>query len=304
MTDSERASWSEGPSISVIRLLDHPAGSPVDNPAPTYARFAGTSLRLTCPMPKIGSDTRAILRELGHDDAQIEHWIAAGVAADTCPGRRAGDPMLMGTAWSDRQVAGPSGSVAARRGSPRHPAGRLQPRHGRRQRRAGTAAWARSAVGTVRVRRPTPKSRLRGRRVHTGLAAAEGLRFHVHGHLEAVAGAAGIEPAGQRALGHQPQRIRAPLRAARLVSFRGRRHLLQDRRGGVRCRHPRTAAPPATVAPTSPHRALTGPYDAPAGAGQRGRDAQLLARGAEVEAGAPVEPVGTGTEALAAVARK
>ena len=82
MTDSERASWSEGPSISVIRLLDHPAGSPVDNPAPTYARFANTSLRLTCPMPKIGSDTRAILRELGHDDAQIEHWIAAGVAAE------------------------------------------------------------------------------------------------------------------------------------------------------------------------------------------------------------------------------
>ena len=82
MTDSERASWSEGPSISVIRLLDHPAGSPVDNPAPTYARFANTSLRLTCPMPKIGSDTRAILRELGHDEAQIEHWIAAGVAAE------------------------------------------------------------------------------------------------------------------------------------------------------------------------------------------------------------------------------
>ena len=82
MTDSERAAWSDGESISVIRLLDHPAGSPVDNPAPTYARFANTSLRLTCPMPKIGSDTRAILRELGHDEAQIEHWIAAGVAAE------------------------------------------------------------------------------------------------------------------------------------------------------------------------------------------------------------------------------
>jgi crotonobetainyl-CoA:carnitine CoA-transferase CaiB-like acyl-CoA transferase len=82
MTDAERAAWSDGPSISVIRLLDHPAGSPVDNPAPTYARFAGTSLRVTNPMPKIGSHTRAILRELGHDDARIDRWIAAGVAAE------------------------------------------------------------------------------------------------------------------------------------------------------------------------------------------------------------------------------
>ena len=82
LTDAERTEWSNGESISVIRLLDHPAGSPVDNPAPTYARFAGTSLRLTNPMPKIGSHTRAILRELGHDDAQIDRWIAAGVAAE------------------------------------------------------------------------------------------------------------------------------------------------------------------------------------------------------------------------------
>ena len=82
LTDAERTAWSFGESISVIRLLDHPAGSPVDNPAPTYARFAGTSLRLTDPMPKIGSHTRAILRELGHDDAQIDRWIAEGVAAE------------------------------------------------------------------------------------------------------------------------------------------------------------------------------------------------------------------------------
>ena len=35
--------------------------------------------------------------------------------------------------------------------------------------------------------------------------------------------------------------------------------------------------------------------------GQRGGDAQLFAGGAEIEAGAPVEPVGTGTEALPAM---
>ena len=82
LTDAERASWSEAESISVIRLRDHPAGSPVDNPAPTYARFAGTSLRIANPMPKIGAHTRAILRELGHDDARIDRWIAEGVAAE------------------------------------------------------------------------------------------------------------------------------------------------------------------------------------------------------------------------------
>ena len=82
LTDAERAAWTGGPSISVIRLLDHPAGSPVDNPAPTYARFAGTALRLANPMPKIGTHTRAILRELGHDDAQIDRWIAERVAAE------------------------------------------------------------------------------------------------------------------------------------------------------------------------------------------------------------------------------
>ena len=82
ITDAERASWSEAESIAVIRLLDHPAGSAVDNPAPTYARFAGTSLLLANPMPKVGAHTRAVLRELGHDDARIDRWVADGVAAE------------------------------------------------------------------------------------------------------------------------------------------------------------------------------------------------------------------------------
>ncbi|MDE0217942.1 MAG: CoA transferase, partial [Spirochaetaceae bacterium] len=82
ITDAERASWCERESISVIRLLDHPAGSAVDNPAPTYARFADTALRIAAPMPKIGAHTRAVLRELGHDDAQIDRWIADGAAAE------------------------------------------------------------------------------------------------------------------------------------------------------------------------------------------------------------------------------
>ena len=82
LTDAERAAWHGGESIAVIRLLDHPVGSPVDNPAPTYARFAGPSPRIANPMPKIGCHTRVILRELGHDDAHIDRWLAEGVAAE------------------------------------------------------------------------------------------------------------------------------------------------------------------------------------------------------------------------------
>ena len=74
--------WDDGATISVIRMLDHPVGSPADTPAPTYARLANSSLRLTTPMPKVGSDTRAILREYGHDDAQIDTWIAAGLVQE------------------------------------------------------------------------------------------------------------------------------------------------------------------------------------------------------------------------------
>ena len=82
ITEEQRATWSDGQSISVIRLLDHPAGGSADTPAPTYARFANSTLRIANPMPKVGSDTRAILRELGHDDARIDRWIAEGVAAE------------------------------------------------------------------------------------------------------------------------------------------------------------------------------------------------------------------------------
>ena len=39
--------WSYGDSISVIRVKDHPAGSPVDNHPPTYARFRNTPLHAT-----------------------------------------------------------------------------------------------------------------------------------------------------------------------------------------------------------------------------------------------------------------
>ena len=83
LTDDQRKEWcGDGPAISVIRLLDHPVGSPADTPAPTYARFAHSRLRIASPMPKVGTDTRAILRELGHDAPLIDRWIAAGVAAD------------------------------------------------------------------------------------------------------------------------------------------------------------------------------------------------------------------------------
>ena len=74
--------WSYGDSISVIRVKDHPAGSPVDNHPPTYARFRNTALKIGNPMPKLGSDTRAVLEELGRSKQQINDLLASGVIKD------------------------------------------------------------------------------------------------------------------------------------------------------------------------------------------------------------------------------
>ena len=197
---------------------------------------------------------------------------------------------------------------------------------------------------------------------------SQGLRCHVHGHLVTIAGAARIERAGQRAFGHQTQRIRTPLRdGGRRVLLRGRRHLLQRRLQGAqhhrahlggqpRAQHQHAGVvhPRAQRAACQPHllgirlrRAVGLPPRAhqplhlrgggAAGDGDQARlggrggharegahrgvgkpsaghggtdvvevrercgDAQLFAGGAEIEAGAPVEPVGAGAEALPAV---
>ncbi len=74
--------WSYGDSISVIRVKDHPAGSPVDNHPPTYARFRNTSLKIGKPMPKLGSDTRSVLEEMGRSKQQINDLLASGVIKD------------------------------------------------------------------------------------------------------------------------------------------------------------------------------------------------------------------------------
>ena len=199
------------------------------------------------------------------------------------------------------------------------------------------------------------------------LTGGKGVRLHVHRHLEPIGGVAGIEPAGQRALGHQPQRIGAPLCDRGLAAIRGRRHLLQRRLHGAQQHRPHLRRQPtaqhhhavlvhlhaqrparqqhllgirlrvAVRAPPRPHQPLhlrsggaqshrqqprfgggrghpgqgahlrIGKLAAGHGRrdvveiGQRGGDAQLLAGGAEVEAGAPVQPVGAGAPTFPAV---
>ena len=104
---------------------------------------------------------------------------------------------------------------------------------------AGSRLPARVRRGSDRLRgHRTGSARFRGnaRRGAGRLARGEGVRRHVHGHLEAVSGVARIEAAGQRTLGHQPQRIGTPLRNRGLVAVggrRGRRHLLQRRLHGA-----------------------------------------------------------------------
>jgi crotonobetainyl-CoA:carnitine CoA-transferase CaiB-like acyl-CoA transferase len=64
--------WDDGRSISIARMMDHPVGSPVDNVSPGYAHFENTEIRLTVPMPKLGTHTREVLLELGYSGHEID----------------------------------------------------------------------------------------------------------------------------------------------------------------------------------------------------------------------------------------
>lgn len=81
-SDASVNEWDDGRSISVIRMMDHPIGNPVDTPAPVYARLKNASIRLGNPMPKLGSDTREILSEIGYSNEQIDEWISEGVVKE------------------------------------------------------------------------------------------------------------------------------------------------------------------------------------------------------------------------------
>ena len=74
--------WDDGRSISVIRMMDHPIGNPVDTPAPMYARLKNAPIRMGNPMPKLGSNTREVLLEIGYSDEQIDQWISEGVVKE------------------------------------------------------------------------------------------------------------------------------------------------------------------------------------------------------------------------------
>ena len=67
-SDASVNEWDDSHSISVIRMMDHPIGDPVDTPAPVYARLKNSSIRLGNPMPKLGSDTKEVLSEIGYSD--------------------------------------------------------------------------------------------------------------------------------------------------------------------------------------------------------------------------------------------
>ena len=81
-SDASVNEWDDGRSISVIRMMGHPIGDPVDTPAPLYARLKNTSIKLGNPMPKFGSDTRKVLSEIGYSEEQIDEWISEGVVKE------------------------------------------------------------------------------------------------------------------------------------------------------------------------------------------------------------------------------
>ena len=74
---------------------------------------------------------------------------------------------------------------------------------------ARVRAHSRCRRGRFRSRRAN-RARFRGN-ARGELSAAKRFRVHVHRYLVAITQGTRIEPARQRALGHQPKRIRAPL---------------------------------------------------------------------------------------------
>ena len=74
--------WDDGRSISISRMMDHPVGSPVDNVSPAYARFENAEIRLANPMPKLGTDTRDVLLDLGYSEQLIEQWVSEGIVKE------------------------------------------------------------------------------------------------------------------------------------------------------------------------------------------------------------------------------
>lgn len=81
-SDASVNEWDDGRSISVIRMIDHPIGDPVDTPAPLYARLKNASIRLGNPMPKLGSDTREVLKEIDYPHEQIDERVSKSVVKD------------------------------------------------------------------------------------------------------------------------------------------------------------------------------------------------------------------------------
>jgi len=81
MTDGTGA-WDDGRSISAIRVIDHPAGTPIHMCPPAYARLKEGSPKLAAAAPQMGANTREILSELGYVDREIDGFVAEGVVKE------------------------------------------------------------------------------------------------------------------------------------------------------------------------------------------------------------------------------
>ena len=82
VTSDDRSGGLDDGAVSIARVTDHPSGTAVDVPAPTFARFRRAALQLATPCPKIGSNSREILVELGHSNDEVDRWVASGVVRE------------------------------------------------------------------------------------------------------------------------------------------------------------------------------------------------------------------------------
>ena len=75
--------WDDGRSISAIRIVDHPCGTPIDICPPAYARFrSGSGPKLCAAGPGMGEHTREILKAMDFVDREIDGFVASGAVKE------------------------------------------------------------------------------------------------------------------------------------------------------------------------------------------------------------------------------
>lgn len=98
LVDNKQSNETAHGALDILCWQDHPCGSPVTLPAPTWVRVGEEHSYLRCqPAPRWGHHTKEILQELGFTQEEIEELIDVKVSHEYLP------PLGGVAAYIDRQ---------------------------------------------------------------------------------------------------------------------------------------------------------------------------------------------------------